>query len=256
MGPTWVCRSQMGPMLAPWTLLSGIRFILYSPSMLGAQPISMTRHGNTFWWWQVELWRWRDAEHTAKLQVILDVMIFMWYHSNEYSQTLKNITGYNVSVWYFSYIINQPRPHIPIHTLPTPFYPELFLFPDILTSCMEGEILPPVFNHTVNTRQSASHNNWDLIQLNPVTTWQCRADSRFAPSQWEMVLLCNAVSHWLGASLESSLSVFSKYSHINGLVQERSNSSASTMELCLSCTKWPSLSPCTIINPILLPYLH
>ena len=25
------------------------------------------------------------------------------------------------------------------------------------------------------------------------------------PSQWEMVLLCNNVSHWLGASLESSL---------------------------------------------------
>ena len=31
-----------------------------------------------------------------------------------------------------------------------------------------------------------------------------RADSRFAPSQWEIVLLCN-VSHWLGASLESAL---------------------------------------------------
>ena len=32
-----------------------------------------------------------------------------------------------------------------------------------------------------------------------------RADSRFAPSQWETVLLCNDVSHWLGASLESAL---------------------------------------------------
>ena len=32
-----------------------------------------------------------------------------------------------------------------------------------------------------------------------------RADSRFAPSQWETMLLCNDVSHWLGASLESSL---------------------------------------------------
>ena len=30
-------------------------------------------------------------------------------------------------------------------------------------------------------------------------------DSRFAPSQWETVLLCNDVSHWLGASLESTL---------------------------------------------------
>ena len=32
-----------------------------------------------------------------------------------------------------------------------------------------------------------------------------RADSRFAPSQWETVLLSNNSSHWLGASLESAL---------------------------------------------------
>ena len=31
-----------------------------------------------------------------------------------------------------------------------------------------------------------------------------RADSRLAPSQWETVLQCNAVSHWLGANLESA----------------------------------------------------
>ena len=33
-----------------------------------------------------------------------------------------------------------------------------------------------------------------------------RADSRFASSQWETALLCNDVSHWLGASLESARS--------------------------------------------------
>ena len=32
--------------------------------------------------------------------------------------------------------------------------------------------------------------------------WQLRADSRFVRSQWETVLLCNAVSHWLGANLK------------------------------------------------------
>ena len=32
-----------------------------------------------------------------------------------------------------------------------------------------------------------------------------RTDSRLAPSQWGIVLLCNDISHWLGASLESSL---------------------------------------------------
>ena len=32
-----------------------------------------------------------------------------------------------------------------------------------------------------------------------------RADSRFAPSQWDTLLQSNAVSHWLGANLESAL---------------------------------------------------
>ena len=35
-----------------------------------------------------------------------------------------------------------------------------------------------------------------------------RADSRFAPSQWETALLCNGVSHWLGASLKSALCIY------------------------------------------------
>ena len=36
--------------------------------------------------------------------------------------------------------------------------------------------------------------------------WFNRADSRLAPSQWETALQSNAVSHWLGAHLESALS--------------------------------------------------
>ena len=34
-----------------------------------------------------------------------------------------------------------------------------------------------------------------------------RANTRIAPSQWETALLCNDVSHWLGAILESALHV-------------------------------------------------
>ena len=33
-----------------------------------------------------------------------------------------------------------------------------------------------------------------------------RADCRLAPSQWETLLQSNAISHWLGANLESALS--------------------------------------------------
>ena len=32
-----------------------------------------------------------------------------------------------------------------------------------------------------------------------------RADSTFAPSQWDTALLCNDLSHWLGANLNSAL---------------------------------------------------
>ena len=40
-----------------------------------------------------------------------------------------------------------------------------------------------------------------------------RADSTFGPSQWEMALLCNDDSHWLGASLESALLYEMEISH-------------------------------------------
>ena len=42
-------------------------------------------------------------------------------------------------------------------------------------------------------------------------TCKVRADSKFAPSQSEMALHCNDVSHWLGASLESALKVYPQY---------------------------------------------
>ena len=36
------------------------------------------------------------------------------------------------------------------------------------------------------------------------------AHAGFAPSQWETVLLCNDVFHWLGASQESALNYLTK----------------------------------------------
>ena len=41
--------------------------------------------------------------------------------------------------------------------------------------------------------------------LSSVQCKSCRADSRFAPSQWETSLQSNAVPHWLGAKLGTSL---------------------------------------------------
>ena len=42
-----------------------------------------------------------------------------------------------------------------------------------------------------------------LSVIDYLLTSDYRVDSRIALSQWETVLLCNDVSHWLGASLES-----------------------------------------------------
>ena len=54
---------------------------------------------------------------------------------------------------------------------------------------------------------------WNLTMI-------VRADSRFAPSQRETALLCNDVSYWLGANLESALimtSTLTAYSAIQAL---------------------------------------
>ena len=47
--------------------------------------------------------------------------------------------------------------------------------------------------------------NHDVDNFEQHKDWCPRADSRFAPSQWETSLQSNAVSHWLGANLESAL---------------------------------------------------
>ena len=49
----------------------------------------------------------------------------------------------------------------------------------------------------------------EKMSIHPIQ-WN-RADSRFAPSQWEMALQSNDVSHWLGASLESALNVMRQH---------------------------------------------
>ena len=92
---------------------------------------------------------------------------------------------------------------------------------------------------------------------------QPRADSCFAPSQWETSLQSNAVSHWLGTNLESTLPSFlgksgsgfiwftirswkfgSSCIFATGvlflLIKQGSNSSRSSDEYMLQHT-WPSM---------------
>ena len=78
-----------------------------------------------------------------------------------------------------------------------------------------------------------SNNLWSPLSPAP------RTDSRFSASQLETALLCNTVSHWLGASLESAL---------------RTSLTSKTGSCCVSrlCPAWmrhhqPSLNEATKI---------
>ena len=51
-----------------------------------------------------------------------------------------------------------------------------------------------------------------------------RADSRLVPGQWETSLQSNAISHWLGANLESALGLFLWYKSVSSVkVQDQCN---------------------------------
>ena len=58
---------------------------------------------------------------------------------------------------------------------------------------------------------SSKWPHFHFIEYAPYLQWcytcigELKADSRFAPSQWETSLQSNGVSHWLGANLESAL---------------------------------------------------
>ena len=51
--------------------------------------------------------------------------------------------------------------------------------------------------------QKLSWRIWVALTSTKPNITHHRADTRFAPSQWETVLLCKDVSNWLGVSLES-----------------------------------------------------
>ena len=63
-------------------------------------------------------------------------------------------------------------------------------------------------NHVVyrqTDRRTDGRTRWIQYTPPPTSGIKSMADSRFVPSQWEMALLCNNISHWLGANLELAL---------------------------------------------------
>ena len=79
-----------------------------------------------------------------------------------------------------------------------------------------GVITALTFLQNIHNRRNTAHpQGWELIALAMKLYFSTRYDfffkstahSRFVPSQWETSLQSNAVSHWLGANLESGLQV-------------------------------------------------
>ena len=93
---------------------------------------------------------------------------------------------YNLCIWYLSKVGSYQHDHY-------------FLLDDWI----KKKILPlylPMALCVLDCSNSIA-NTLELLQP-LISQWSLfifRADSRFAPSQWEMALLCNVVSHWLGA---------------------------------------------------------
>ena len=85
-----------------------------------------------------------------------------------------------------------------------PFRTEMCTFLFWMEHCGEKPLLCLVnwwFKHIIKTLHL-----WFFDKTRKFSTmWAIRADSRLAPSQWQTELLCNDVSHWLDASLESAL---------------------------------------------------
>ena len=66
---------------------------------------------------------------------------------------------------------------------------------------------PPVWDQVYSLNNGLRGRAPELLQINTMTSWSfspnymhiIRVQSVHAPSQWETTLLCNVVSHWLGA---------------------------------------------------------
>ena len=112
----------------------------------------------------------------------------------------------------------------------------------LITQCKTA--VTPLLTHWSYCHLALSHR-FDVTEM--VATNNHRAYSGLAPSQWETSLQSNAVSHWLGAILESALNHYkivapSAFPWLQG--------QSST---CLKCRG--ELPPCVhwILNSILAP---
>ena len=110
MGPIWgspgADRTQVGPVLAPWTLLSGLFLVSCSGGDLGMPLLShcppWSRHGSLWWAETVPTWHlW-----CCKWQGLVMEKIFMVqdpFHSEHFTNDLNLVDIFFWGVLYFHY---------------------------------------------------------------------------------------------------------------------------------------------------------
>ena len=108
------------------------------------------------------------------------------------------------NIWILIKISLKFVPKGPINKIPALF--------QIMAWCRSGDkplsetMMVSLPTHICVTRpQWVNHHGYPCFCSAKRELKQDRANSRFSPSQWETALLCNDVSHWLGASIESAL---------------------------------------------------
>ena len=100
--------------------------------------------------------------------------------------------SFHCFVWFLCIVCMFQVAYIPLRNMYIPVFLNCWLAKIILESMLVRKEL------TLTVLRCFTRSHWPFWIM-------FKADSRFAPSQWQTALLSKDVSHWLGANLESAL---------------------------------------------------
>ena len=178
MGPTWgphgSCRLQVGPTLAPWTLLSGYAYI----------PIVLLKEVPVQTW---QLWALTAYWISPRCLVIVGIPLC--------AEQLLNSVQHSYSYLGSSRYVWRPGHFGPNNDhLVQPY--------NIINNSLALSMLslPCSWSGASFSKKDelAPQQNYDIYRDHFV----------YAPSQWEMKLHCNITSHWLGICTKWSLHIW------------------------------------------------
>ena len=123
------------------------------------------------------------------------------------SMTIDHLWIFRISVLPFQtdWSYRQKSASLGLYSLRQLPFKAMLVNKNVLTWLLIGwQLCQPIRSHVRKALFADTGFNMDLAWLYRIYIY-CRAESRFAPGQWATALLCNDVSHWLGANLEPAL---------------------------------------------------